>query len=123
MKNAALLFVISAFCAFSKPVFARECREQPAFDLEKPSLAVKGRISGYNCCDYVFTAKKGQVLTIRTTARRAETIIYSPENICLTNNEPVEPGQSGEFAVRVLFPRAFARGNIQESYTLHMTLK
>lgn len=123
MKITALLLAISAFCAFSQPAFARQCLEKLAFGLEKPSLAVKGKISGYNYCDYVFTVKKGQVLTIRNSAKRAETIIFSPENMCLTDNQPVELGQSGEYVVRVLFPRTFARRNIQESYTLHMTLK
>lgn len=123
MKIVALLLAALAFCAFSQAVFSGECRERLVFDLEKPSLVLKGKISGYNYCEYVFPVKKGQILTIRNSAKRAETIIYSPESIYLANNKPVQLTQSGEYLVRVLFPRAFARRNMQESYTLHMTLK
>lgn len=70
-----------------------------------------------------FQRKKSQLLTIVNSSKRADTIIFSPEEKLLSDNEAVELSQDGQYTLRVLFPRALARRDIKESYTLKIELE
>lgn len=123
MKKISMLLMVLLAYAFSGTAFSKECRKTLPLGAEKTACSITESITGYGYCEYIFSAKKGQLLTIVNSSKRADTIIFSPEEKLLSDNEAVELSQDGQYTLRVLFPRALARRDIKESYTLKIELE
>ena len=101
---------------------AGECRDEVIFQKGATSTQVKGKISGYGYCEYLLRAKKGQTLTVQSSSSKADIMLRGPVEQLLTDGEPVTLGADGVYTLRVLMPRAIARKNLQEKYSLDIAI-
>src|SRR5512142_1520156 len=65
-----------------EPMAAANCVQEVRFQRGASSATYSGHISGYDHCDYVFTASAGQTLTVRVTGKRTNRItpvLFDPE--------------------------------------------
>lgn len=80
-----------------------------------------GVISGFSFDEYTLKLKSGDVITSQINSDKLDVIIYAPESATLQNGEPYTVAQSGEYVLRVLLPRAFARREGKYPYELTVT--
>jgi hypothetical protein len=81
-----------------------------------------GTVSGYDFNEYHLQLIKGDWLTAVLKSPKLEVIIFTPISKNLTHGEPFEIKKSGEYTLRVLMPRVFARRNLQLDYQLSLTI-
>lgn len=98
------------------------CREEVIFKKGTTSAQVKGQISGYGYCDYLLRAKKGQLLSVKSSSTKADIMLQGPMEELLSDGEPVTLSVDGVYTVRVLMPRALARKSQKEAYTLDIAI-
>ena len=82
-----------------------------------------GEITGYEYKDYRLLLKKHDKLTSNLEANNLEVIIFSPENITLVNDKIIEIENDGEYIIRVLMKRAFARRDRTYEYKLSIKVQ
>jgi hypothetical protein len=95
------------------------------------SAVLKGRIVGYQYKEYLIDAKAGQTMTLKLTdpQSRVSFTIYTINGRAAETMAPTEEWsgpltESGEYAIRVAMPRAFARRRgARASYTLTVTIR
>lgn len=80
-----------------------------------------GVISGFAFDEYTLKLKSGDVITSQINSDKLDVIIYAPESATLQNGEPYTVAQSGEYILRVLLPRAFARREGKYPYEFTVT--
>lgn len=78
----------------------------------------KGNIVAYAYDDYAINLAKDDTLSVNIDTDKLDVIIYSPIELALENNKPVRVQSAGEYTLRVLMPRAFARRGEAYDYTL-----
>ncbi len=81
-----------------------------------------GKISGYAYDEYKLQLFKNDKLTTNISTHKLNVIIYSPINQSLENQSPINIESEGEYILRVLMPRAFARRNEEYEYRLSITV-
>lgn len=100
------------------------------FNDHNRSYIINGEVTGMEVRDYILTAEKGQRLTLSVRHGQgpsiAEVIVYSvnghpPQQRGLWEQTVLE--ESGEYLVRVLLPRAFARRQTKHTYNLVVMLE
>ncbi|WP_422133251.1 hypothetical protein [Endozoicomonas sp. ALD040] len=80
----------------------------------------RGSISGYAYDEYKLYLYKNDKLLSNLRAKNLEVIIYSPVNLTLENDKPVEILKDGNYVIRVLMKRAFSRRNATYNYELSL---
>lgn len=108
MKSTVILTTLLLLCVLPHEVFAGGCKERLFFTQGVSMLETRGSIQGYDYCDYVFHARKGQSLRLLHAAERADTVLVAPEERQLFNNQALKLRETGDYVIRVLFPRALA---------------
>lgn len=79
------------------------------------SATVKGTITGYKYIDYKIGIRAGQVLSLELSPQnKAELVIFMPKGENMPDAAGISGGtmqidETGDYTVRVLMPRAFAR--------------
>lgn len=117
---ASILF--AALCCAPLAATAGECREEVMFKKGATTAQVKGQISGYGYCDYLLRAKKGQLLSVKSSSAKADIMLQGPMEELLSDGEPVTLSADGVYTVRVLMPRALARNTQKEAYSLDISI-
>lgn len=112
----------AALCCAPLAATAGECREEVMFKKGASSAQVKGQISGYGYCDYLLRAKKGQLLSVKSSSTKADIMLQGPMETLLNDGEPVTLSADGLYTVRVLMPRALARKTQKEAYSLDIAI-
>ncbi len=82
----------------------------------------QGKISGYAFDEYNLQLLKGDKLTANLNTSKLEVIIYSPINMTINNQQPIEITSDGEYVLRVLMPRAAARRSEEHQYQLSIAI-
>lgn len=118
------LVIVWLWLGFLPPaVDAASCRQQVVFAKGETAARVAGEIRGYGFCDYLVRAEQGQQLTIRSSSRKADTMLQGPMEQLLLDDDPVVLTASGVYTLRVLLPRALARKGKRDRYTLDIEIK
>jgi hypothetical protein len=92
------------------------------------SATIKGRISGYKYVDYVIGVRRGQTISfVLTTSGSAEAVLFTETEQNVPGGDGVldysgEAGYTGDYKIRVLMPRSFARRNASSAYTLKISV-
>lgn len=81
-----------------------------------------GEISGYGYDEYRLQLSENEQLTVDLDVNKLDVIIYSPISVVLENDKPISIEASGNYVLRVLMPRAFARRNEKFKYQLLITV-
>ena len=101
------------------------------FILSGCSLAGKSKLNeqhhqstilGYQYDQYPLKLKQGDKLTIYINSDKLDVILFSPINLDLQNGQQITISESGDYQLRVLLPRAFARRNIEVQYQLDIAV-
>ena len=114
--------LFAALCCAPLAAKAGECREEVMFKKGATTAQVKGQISGYGYCDYLLRAKKGQLLSVKVSSNKTDIMLQGPMEELLSDGEPVTLSADGVYTVRVLMPRALARKNQKEAYSLDIAI-
>lgn len=80
-----------------------------------------GVVSGYSFDEYKLNVQAGEVITSYIDTDKLDVIIFAPESATLQNSQPYIAKQTGEYTLRVLLPRAFARRAGSYPYKLTVT--
>jgi hypothetical protein len=101
-------------------------------DPKTQSAAVDGSISGYTFDEYSIQGKQGQALTLMVKQKAQhgalllEAVVFSinghPPSRIIAAWKNRRLDESGEYVIRVLMPRTYARKNLTAAYTLVVTL-
>lgn len=123
IRKFTFLFAIAfSFLVFSPADAAAQAKTRVRFARGATSTTVRGTVKGYAYKDYVFTARRGQRISVKLDAKYP-----SPEAIVRdTNGENLNSGSdwsgeasaAGNYTVRVLLPRAFARRGTSAAFRL-----
>jgi hypothetical protein len=93
------------------------------------SATVKSRISGYKYVDYVIGVRRGQILSfVLTRSGSAEAVLFTETEQNVPGGDGVldysgKAGYTGDYKIRVLMPRSFARRNASSVYTLKISVE
>ncbi len=85
-------------------------------------LVYQGNITGYDFDEYKLSLNTNDKLTANIDVRQLDVIIFNPMSLTLENDKPVTITQSGEYTLRVLMPRAFARRGESYDYRLVVSI-
>lgn len=92
------------------------------FKKDSYSANYQGKIKGWQCVSYQFSAKKGQTLTVTiSTKGYAEAELY--DNYDFIQDEPYTLPKTGKYDIRVLHPKAAAIKNKTSSYSIKIEIK
>lgn len=111
----SMLLLPAAQAASQAPKAVSSSREATVVELQ-------GAIQGYQYSDYIFHGKAGQELTTWNSGKQTDTVLQGPMEKILMDGEPLTLPQTGAYTLRVLLPRAFARKNVNNTYTLKVAL-
>ena len=123
-----LMGAVLAFSAPFAPTHADEpkCRQEVHFAGGAVETTVKGTIKGYAYCDYVFSAAKGQHLQTWLSGAhktRATVNLVSPVEVELSpDGEVYILPSDGQYTLRVLLIRTFARRGLSLDYSLKIRI-
>ncbi|HEX8368399.1 MAG TPA: hypothetical protein VF604_07640 [Pyrinomonadaceae bacterium] len=122
------VFLIALGLLVSANQVGAQTRARVRFARGASSATLRGRINGYKYVDYIVGARAGQILKLelRTTGS-AEIVVFTPsdENIDGANGLQYtgEIEYTGDYKIRILQPRAFARRNNASNYTLRISIE
>lgn len=117
MKKLLFLGLLSlVLIVFSSSEVNAQTKTRVRFARGSATAILKGRITGYNYTDFVVRARAGQTMTAKITG----TNTFTQFAVFDVNMENMEMGtgvanwsgvlpESGDYTIRVLFPRAEAR--------------
>lgn len=81
-----------------------------------------GIISGHAYDEYKLQLFKGDKLTVNISTHKLDVVVYSPINVTLKNQSSIDIKSEGEYVLRVLMPRSFARRNEKYEYQLSIVI-
>lgn len=128
MKNhlPKILFVFIFSLFLNVADASAQTSKRVRFEPGAESAVVKGRIVGYSYVDYLLRVRSGQTISAQiTTAGSAEIVVFAPsgENV---GGDPIDFSalleQTGDYKIRVLMPRAFARRKAASNYALKISV-
>lgn len=129
-RRCALIVVFLTACGLlaSANQVGAQIRTRVRFARGATSATVRGRVTGYKYVDYIIGARAGQTLTLKLeTNGSAEIVVFtaSGENVAGANGLEYtgEVESTGDYKIRVLQPRAFARRNNASNYTLRISIE
>lgn len=86
------------------------------------SASYNGKVKGWQCISYKFSAKQGQVLNVNlTTKGSAAAVLY--DEYGFTEGQPYTLPKTGSYEVRVLHPKAAAIKNKTSSYKVQIEIR
>ncbi|MCU9997591.1 inhibitor of g-type lysozyme [[Pasteurella] aerogenes] len=86
------------------------------------SASYNGKVKGWQCVSYKFSAKQGQTLNVNlTTKGNAEAVLY--DNYDFIQGQPYLLPKTGSYEVRVLQPKAAAIKNKTSSYNVNIEIR
>ena len=124
----AVFLTALGLLASANPVGAQS-RARVRFARGTSSATLRGRVSGYKYIDYIIGVRAGQKLKLKLeTGGSAELVILAPSGENISGGLEgiqftVETEFSGDYKIRVLQPRAFARRNNASNYTLRISIE
>jgi hypothetical protein len=133
MKKLSALFGISFLTLlflFAADNASAQTKQRVKFSRGESGASVSGSVKGYKYIDYVIGARKGQTLSVNLTgSSSAEFAIMMPDggNLGMDATQVREwTGElpaSGDYAIRVLMPRAQARRGETIKFKLSISIK
>lgn len=126
-----------AASAFLVPVLAcpaallaqgSSCGDEVHFAKGTTSATVTGAIKGYEYCDHVLRANEGQTLRVWLSgAHRDRAIVVVRSAVDSSDlspdGEPVSLPTTGQYTIRVLMYRTFARRGLTLRYSLRIQIR
>ena len=86
------------------------------------SAKYNGKVKGWQCVSYKFSAKQGQKLNVNlTTKGNAESILY--DNDDFIQDQPYLLPKTGSYEIRVLQPKAAAIKNKTSFYNVNIEIR
>lgn len=128
-KYALMVVFLTAFGLLALPnQVAAQTRSRVRFTRGASTATVRGRIAGYKYVDYIIGVRAGQTLKLRLqTSGNAGFVVFDPSDENVIGAEGLEyTGESeftGDYKIRILQPRAFARRNNASNYTLRVSIE
>ncbi|HEX8247746.1 MAG TPA: hypothetical protein VF599_06225 [Pyrinomonadaceae bacterium] len=128
-KFALMAVFLTAFgLLVSANQVAGQTRARVRFARGASSATLRGRIVGYKYVDYIIGARSGQTIKLKLqTTGSAEIVLFTPsdENVDGANGLEYtgEIESTGDYKIRILQPRAFARRNNASNYTLRISIE
>lgn len=129
MKKVILSVLFSLAFLFASGSVQAQTVKRVQFAKGARSVKINGTVSGYKYVDYIIRAKARQVLFLELSpSGKAEMVIFEPSG----DNMPDAAGISaittqtdatGDYKVRVLMPRAYARRNTISKFTLSVKIE
>jgi hypothetical protein len=122
LSSIALLAITAAAPAFAADT---SCQQEVRFAKGASAATLDGQLKGYDYCDYIVQAAKGQRLRTVLSGKnrnRVQAALFGRLERGLNDNEPVVLPETGQYTVRVLMPRTFARRGRTASYRLHIRI-
>ena len=130
LKKCALTAVfLTAFMLVSVPRIGAQTRVRVRFARGASSAAVRGRVAGYKYVDYIIGVRRGQTISfVLTTSGSAEGVLFTDTEQNVPGGDGVldysgTAGYTGDYKIRILQPRAFARRNNASNYTLRISIE
>jgi hypothetical protein len=126
-RFTVLLSTAFLFLVFSPDAFA-QTKTRVRFARGAASATVRGTVKGYVYRDYVFSARAGQRVTITLAAKypHPDMVVRNPGGENLSSGGADWNGAletTGNYTVRVLLPRAFARRGTAAAYKLTIEIE
>ncbi len=81
-----------------------------------------GTITGYAFDEHRLYLSEGDTLEVILSEPKLDVIIFTPINIVLSNDEPLQISTTDEYILRVLMPRALARAGYELNYNLKVQI-
>lgn len=106
-----------------------QTRSRVRFARGAKSATIRGRISGYKYVDYVIGVRRGQTISfVLARSGSAEAVLFTETEQNVPGGDGVldysgKAGYTGDYKIRVLQPRAFARRNNASNYTLRISIE
>jgi hypothetical protein len=129
-RKCALMAVFLTALGLLAPAnqVAAQARARVRFARGASSATFRGRINGYRYVDYIVGARAGQTLRLKLqTTGSAEIVVFTPSDENIDGGDGLEyTGEiqyTGDYKIRVLQPRAFARRNNASNYTLRISIE
>ena len=127
-KFACGLSIAVLFLVFLSVNAAAQTKLRVRFAKGATSATVSGTVKGYAYKDYIFTAKEGQQVTITLDSKypNPEMVVRDPNGENLPSggiNWNGDLPATGNYTVRVLLPRAFARRGTSTSYKITIEIE
>lgn len=130
MKKILLgLVVLFVLFLFSAETHA-QTKQRVRFAKGASAATVSGTIKGYKYVDYIIGAREGQTLSVTLTGdSKAEFAIMMPDGGNLgmdatgVDDWSGELPASGDYAIRVLMPRSFARRGESANFKLKISIR
>ena len=123
--HLTILFSLALVLAPAIGHAAQACEQEVRFEKGASAATYAGRISGYEFCDYHFTAAAGQTLTVSLAGSHSERItpvLFDPERQVEISG-PIKLERGGRHTVRILMPRALARRGEAVEYSLTIGIR
>lgn len=128
-KYALIVVFLTAFGLLaSANEVAAQARSRVRFPRGASSATVRGRIIGYKYVDYIVGVRAGQTLKLKLeTGGNAGFVVFDPSDENVIGADGIEyTGEiefTGDYKIRILQPRAFARRNNASNYTLRISIE
>ena len=128
----AFLFAAALAATLAASVSAENRLERVRFARGASSAELRGEVRGYDYIDYLVGARAGQRLSISLTRASGHAFFLvrapgSDENLFdgSSSGDRFETAlpKTGDYRVRVLMMRAFARRNERSTYRLRVTIR
>lgn len=110
-----------AFLAATPAMAASSNATTVAFKKGSYSANYSGKVKGYNYDRYIFSAKKGQKLTVNLNSKFSDAVLYGYDDFVV--GQAYTLPKTGRYEVRVLLPRAKAYNNTSDKYKLNIYIK
>ncbi|MGQ0761771.1 MAG: g-type lysozyme inhibitor [Acidobacteriota bacterium] len=130
MKKRLLGFSVLMLVLFAAGSVDAQTTRRVQFAKGASSATVNGRIKGYEYIDYVIAARAGQTMSVRLTGSSvAELAILMPDGGNLgmdatgVREWSGELPESGDYSIRVLMPRAYARRGTTARFSMRISIR
>jgi hypothetical protein len=128
--NYLLFAVVLTFLAFTANETKAQSKQQVRFAKGTTSATFRGVLKGQpqRYADYIVRASAGQTMEVKLIGEtKAEFVIFKPktlENLSLGDKEWFgELPESGDYTVRVILNRNFARRGVKTAYLVQISVQ
>ena len=130
-KSQFLIGLVFLFFMFLFSVNAKgQSRQRVQFERGATSVTLRGIVKGYAYRDYIIRASAQQQMTISLSATGISPVftVFLPnkdnlEGATQMNDFSGEIPKDGDYTIRVMLMRAFARRRQSSNYTLEITIR
>lgn len=90
---------------------------------QNTSFELNGTLHAYEYDELNIDVKKGMSLSIVVSSGKQDVILYKENSVILENDKKYEIKKDETLKIRVLLPRAFARKNLTQKYSLKVRIE